>query len=180
MQSAITRIFSSGRFFIGVAVLTTFISFVCLSVFAFISVIKAVSHQVLHGTISAATTDEVGIDLLKMLDVLLLATVFYIISIGLYMLFIDADIRVPAWLRARDLDDLKQRVVGVLIVLLGMTFLETIAGPHDREDGLYTGIAIAVVMIPLVAMFAANLWAAGKEAERAEHDDRSADSPSDV
>ena len=45
---------------------------------------------------------------------ILLGTVLYIVSLGLYQLFIDHSLPVPRWLRVDDLADLKRDLINVV------------------------------------------------------------------
>lgn len=51
--------------------------------------------------------------MLTAIDAILLGTVLLVIGYGLYELFVDADIHVPAWLRVTIVDDLKSKLIGV-------------------------------------------------------------------
>jgi len=50
----------------------------------------------------------------QLIDTFLLGTVLYIVAIGLYELFIDPQIKTPAWLEIRSIDDLKERLLGTV------------------------------------------------------------------
>ncbi len=59
------------------------------------------------------------INLVEAVDLFLLGTAFYLIALGLYELFIDEHAPVPAWLEIHDLDDLKNKLLSVIVVVLG-------------------------------------------------------------
>jgi uncharacterized membrane protein YqhA len=82
-------------------------------------------------------------------DVFLLGTIFYIIALGLYELFIDDQVKVPTWLEIHTLDDLKERLIGVVIIVMGVFFLEKIVTWKEQIDLFQLGIAIAVVIAAL-------------------------------
>lgn len=84
-------------------------------------------------------------------DLFLLATVLNIVAIGLFQLFIRPDLspQLPAWLQVRNLDQLKSKLVGVIAVVLGVSYMATIVeGSRDRNV-LYLGFSIAAVIIAL-------------------------------
>ena len=58
---------------------------------------------------------ETIVEVLTAVDAILLGTVLLVIGYGLYELFIDADLDVPQWLRVYDLDDLKSKLIGVVV-----------------------------------------------------------------
>ena len=90
-----------------------------------------------------------GGQFIGIVDVFLLGTIFYIIALGLYELFIDDQVKVPAWLEIHSLDDLKERLIGVVIIVLGVFFLEKIVTWKEQLDLLQLGVAIAVVIAAL-------------------------------
>lgn len=84
-------------------------------------------------------------------DLFLLATVLNIVAIGLFQLFIRPDLspQLPAWLQVRNLDQLKSKLVGVIAVVLGVSYMATIVeGTRDRNV-LYLGFSIAAVIVAL-------------------------------
>jgi uncharacterized membrane protein YqhA len=78
-----------------------------------------------------------------------LATVLYIIALGLYALFVDDRLPLPAWLEIHDLDDLKEKLISVVIVVLGVLFLEQVVAWDGGRDLLGFGAAIALVVAAL-------------------------------
>src|SRR2546430_666113 len=84
-----------------------------------------------------------------MIDLFLLGTVLYIVALGLYELFIDDRLPMPAWLLIQDLDDLKNKLIGVVIVLLGVTFLGKVVTWDGDRNILFFGGASALVIIAL-------------------------------
>jgi uncharacterized membrane protein YqhA len=83
---------------------------------------------------------------IELVDYFLLATVFYITSIGLYELFIDDSIEVPAWLEIHTLDDLKVKLLGVVVTVLGVLFLGQIVTWDGQRELLGYGVSIAAVI----------------------------------
>ena len=50
---------------------------------------------------------------IEITDLFLLATVLYVIAIGLFELFVDDRMVLPHWLEIHDLNDLKEKLIGV-------------------------------------------------------------------
>ena len=69
------------------------------------------------------TLKDTIVDVLTAVDAILLGTVLLVIGYGLYELFIDAEIDVPLWLRVRDLDDLKSKLIGVVVAIIDVVFV---------------------------------------------------------
>lgn len=92
------------------------------------------------------------VGLLRELDIFLIASVLIITALSLYELFI-GDLDVPEGLLVRDLDALKARVLGVVVVVLGTTFLEHLVQWVDPRATLLFGLAIAAVAIALTFLY---------------------------
>lgn len=91
------------------------------------------------------------VDVLTAVDAILLGTVLLVIGYGLYELFVDTDLEVPAWLQVHDLDDLKSKLIGVVVAIIAVIFVGVFVDT-DRADevvsyglgagALVTGLAI--------------------------------------
>ena len=85
------------------------------------------SLEILKVVFSAVSSEyglkETIVEVLTAVDAILLGTVLLVIGYGLYELFIDAEIEVPLWLRVRDLDDLKSKLIGVVVAILAVVFV---------------------------------------------------------
>ncbi len=92
---------------------------------------------------------------LVVMDTYLVGATLMIAAFGFYSLFI-ADERssryvLPGWLTMRDLEDLKARVVSMLILVAAITFVDVAVETRDRESVLWMGLGIAVVIVALTA-----------------------------
>ncbi len=95
---------------------------------------------------------ELSIVLIQAIDIFLLATVLYIIALGLYELFIDDALVLPHWLEVHTLDDLKARLLGVIVVILPVTFLGKLVEWKQGQDILWLGLAVGVVLLAIAAI----------------------------
>ncbi|MEO1518104.1 MAG: YqhA family protein [Bacteroidota bacterium] len=86
---------------------------------------------------------------IEIVDIFLLATVFYIIALGLYELFIDDQIILPDWLKIKNLDDLKIKLITVVIVTLGVLFLGRIISWDGESELMGLGVSIGAVVAAL-------------------------------
>ena len=75
--------------------------------------------------------------------------VLYIVALGLYDLFIDDKLPMPSWLVIRDIDDLKEKLIGVVIVLLAVTFLSNVVTWNGNPNIVALGAAIGLVLLGL-------------------------------
>jgi uncharacterized membrane protein YqhA len=86
---------------------------------------------------------------IELTDLFLLATVMYVIAIGLFELFVDDRLDLPEWLEIHNLDDLKQKLIGVLIVVMGVVFLGQVVTWDGERNLLTLGGGIALVIAAL-------------------------------
>jgi len=89
------------------------------------------------------------VSFIEVADIFLLAIVLYIMALGLYELFIDGDLPLPEWLVIRSLEDLKEKLVGVVVVVLAVFFLGRVIESESPLEILYLGVGIAVVIAAL-------------------------------
>ena len=86
---------------------------------------------------------------LEIVDTFLVAMVVLVTSIGIYQLFINRRIPVPEWLRIYDIDDLKAKLIGVVIAVLGVYFLGKALAWDYGKDILPLGLSVAAVALAL-------------------------------
>ena len=65
---------------------------------------------------------KLAIEYVEGADLFLLAVALYILSIGLVNLFVSERIELPDWLNFHDFNDLKERLTGVIVVMIGVYF----------------------------------------------------------
>ncbi|ADV65671.1 YqhA family protein [Deinococcus maricopensis] len=99
----------------------------------------------------ADATEHLLVAAVQQADTLLVATALLIISLGLQMLFVGRIERVPAWLHIRTFDDLKAKLLGIVVVALVVKFF-SVAVEWDGGSGVLAyGAAIAVVILAAAA-----------------------------
>jgi uncharacterized membrane protein YqhA len=101
---------------------------------------------------------ETIVEVLTAVDAILLGTVLLVIGYGLYELFIDAEIDVPAWLRVENLDDLKSKLIGVVVAIVAVVFVGVFVDSNRAGDVISYGVGAGALVVGL-AIFA---WATGK------------------
>ena len=137
-------ILGSSRYLILLAVLAAFISAITLLLFGAYETGLEIYH-ILTGEIPKS----VAATFIEIADLFLLGVVMYIIALGLYELFIDDSVPVPAWLEIHDLDDLKGKLISVVIVVLGVLFLKQVVTWDGERNLLTFGGGIALVIAAL-------------------------------
>jgi len=93
------------------------------------------------------------VDVLTAVDAILLGTVLLVIGYGLYELFVDTNIKVPAWLQVRDLDDLKSKLIGVVVAIIAVIFVGVLVDANRAADVLSYGVGAGALVLGL-AVFA--------------------------
>jgi uncharacterized membrane protein YqhA len=97
---------------------------------------------------------QIGLFLLDV-DLFLIGATLLIAAVGLYELFIrevrtgNNALPIPAWLEMRDLDDLKGRVVGIIVVVLSVGFVEIALDYPNGQQVLELGGGVASVIVAL-------------------------------
>jgi uncharacterized membrane protein YqhA len=86
---------------------------------------------------------------LQVADLFLFATVLYVIAVGLYELFVDDRVPVPAWLEIHDLDGLKDKLLGVVVLILAVLFLAQAVNWDGGTNLLAYGASTALVIAAL-------------------------------
>lgn len=82
-------------------------------------------------------------------DTMLIATALMIIGFGLYGLFVDAMDSLPKWLRISTIDELKSKLIGVVVVALGVHFFALAYEHAHQESLLVVGAAVGLVILAL-------------------------------
>ncbi|WP_371169796.1 YqhA family protein [Aliiroseovarius sp. 2305UL8-7] len=90
---------------------------------------------------------------IEIVDIFLLAVVIQVVSVGLFQLYIKEDTSLPRFLIVETLDDLKSKLVSVIITMLAVTFLRHILSWEGGSDIFYFGAAIALVIYALTQFF---------------------------
>jgi uncharacterized membrane protein YqhA len=95
--------------------------------------------------------------LLLLTDLFLVGATLMIAAFGFYDLFItrshadSSSLRLPGWLRMRDLNDLKARVISMVILVAAVTFVDAAVESEGGLNTLYLGAAVALVIAALTA-----------------------------
>lgn len=139
----------TSRFIAMFAILGTAASAMAVFVYGAAFVVIAIWDALTSGKPNEDGLKHLTLQLVEATDAFLLGTVLYIVSIGFFQLFIDSDLNIPAWMRITNLDQLKTKLVGVIVVLLSVTFLGRVSNWKSGDDIAYLGVAIALVIAAL-------------------------------
>jgi uncharacterized membrane protein YqhA len=145
----LTRILALSRYFTVVAVIGILLASVALLMYEAVVVVTALGTVVStasNGEISSKLAKLLAIGVIEAVDIFLIAIVAHMIGLGLYRLFVDPQLPLPAWLKIRDLDDLKNNLVSSVIAVLSVLFLREAVGWDGERDLLSFGAALALVI----------------------------------
>ncbi len=148
----LTRLLESSRFLILIPVIGAMLAAAVAFLFGIFDLAHVVYFTIRDPNVS---TRYVTVAITEIADFFLLGTVLYIVSIGLYKLFIGPNIRTPVWLHIETLNSLKERLLGVITILVAITFLGLEVDWKGDIDIRALG-GIALVMATLIGLMIAN------------------------
>lgn len=149
------RILGATRYSVFVPAIASILGALLLMAQGSIEVVLAIIQAVLD---QRALKDTI-VAVLTAVDAILLGTVLLVIGYGLYELFVDTNIKVPAWLQVRDLDDLKSKLIGVVVAIIAVVFVGVLVDANRAQDVLSYGAGAGALVVGL-AVFA---WATKKK-----------------
>jgi uncharacterized membrane protein YqhA len=149
-MNALNKIMSLSRYIVLIAVFGTLVASLTLLVYEAIVVIEGVSRVIQKGVVSSDDAKLLAVYLIQAADVFLIAIAVYMISLGLYVLFIDNRVSLPSWLVFRDLEDLKANLVSIVIAVLAVLFLREAISWDGTRNLLELGAAFALMIGVLV------------------------------
>ena len=109
------------------------------------------SIQVIVLVISTLGTDKgIILGFLYIVDIFLIATTLLIFTVSLYELFI-SDIDAPEWMTAHSLNDLKVKLSSMVVLVMGIKFLEIFMKGGNAQDMVWMALAVTLVSGVLIA-----------------------------
>lgn len=157
------RMMGSTRYAILLAVFGIFVGSVSLLISSTFEMIIAV-WETLAGPGDVGDV-ELRIVLIEVVDTVLVATVLYVIAIGLYQLFVDSSISLPGWLQTHSLNDLELRLAGMSVTVVAVIFVTVALESHGNTNILGFGLATAAIIVAL-SLF---IYIEGKHGSHEDH-----------
>lgn len=93
----------------------------------------------------------ISVALIEVVDSLLIATALFVFAASMYELFINK-LSLPSWMLAQNLYELKNKLGGVIILVMAVKVLEHLVEWKDGYETLLFAIAVAVVSGVLIAL----------------------------
>jgi uncharacterized membrane protein YqhA len=143
------RILARARYAVFIPALASILGALLLMFQGSVAMVQTVVDVVTEGTKLKLTIVEI----LTAVDAILLGTVLLVIGYGLYELFIDEDLDVPPWLQVQDLDDLKSKLIGVVVAIISVIFVGVFVDTDRAADVISYGVGAGALVTGL-AVFA--------------------------
>lgn len=153
------QLLASSKYIVLVVVLSIYAGSVALILYEAAVVGSVIVATVQDATVSSEGGRLLAVGLLSAIDVFLIAIVGYIICVGLFVLFIDNTLPLPSWLLIRNLEDLKNNLVSVIVAVLAVLFAKEAVARTGDLDLLGLGIAVALMIAALTLFLVVNAFA---------------------
>jgi len=139
------RVIAFTRYAVFVPAIASILGALLLMVKGSVEMVRTIIDATVNGTKLKLTIVEV----LTAVDAILLGTVLLVIGYGLYELFIDEDLEVPVWLQVHDLDDLKSKLIGVVVALIAVIFVGVFVDIDRAADVISFGVGAGALVTGL-------------------------------
>jgi uncharacterized membrane protein YqhA len=149
LDGRMRKILGLTRYLVVVPALAAIVGAILLMAQGSIAMLQVVIQAVAEGT---SIKDSI-VEVLTAIDAILLGTVLLVIGYGLYELFVDTELQVPAWLQINDLDDLKSKLIGVVVAIIAVVFVGVFVDSKRAGDVVSYGLGAGALVIAL-AVFA--------------------------
>jgi uncharacterized membrane protein YqhA len=141
------RLFEISRYAVIIPSAASIIGAIVLMILGSIEIVRSALDVVLK----QVPLKETVVAILTSVDAILLGTVLLVIGYGLYELFIDTNLEVPDWLEINTLDDLKAKLIGVVVAIIAVIFVGVLVDTKSPSEVLYYGVGAGAVVLALAA-----------------------------
>jgi uncharacterized membrane protein YqhA len=93
----------------------------------------------------------IAVSLIELVDSFLIATALFVFAVSMYEMFIEK-IAMPEWMLANNLPELKEKLGGVIILVMVVTFLEHLVEWKEPLNSLLFAIAVGIASGALIAL----------------------------
>jgi len=141
------RLIEISRFAVTLPAIASLIGGIVLMVLGSAGILTATIYTVIR----RSPLKETIVSILTSVDAILLGTVLLVIGYGLYELFVDTNLEVPQWLEINTLDDLKAKLIGVIVAIIAVIFVGVLVDAKSANDVMYYGAGAGAVIVALAA-----------------------------
>lgn len=145
----LARLLDSSRYMVMLAVIGTFVGSAVLLLVGISEVVYAIVYAV--QSFGDVHSGELKAAMIESVDTFLVATVLFLIALGLYQLFVNSSIALPAWLQTQSVEDLEHRLAGLVIVVLAVIFLTQAFQWEGGIGILWFGLSAGVVILAVAS-----------------------------
>ena len=124
------RLFEISRYAVIIPSAASIIGAIVLMILGSIEIVRSALDVVLK----QVPLKETVVSILTSVDAILLGTVLLVIGYGLYELFIDTNLEVPDWLEINTLDDLKAKLIGVVVAIIAVIFVGVLVDAKSPNE----------------------------------------------
>ncbi len=139
------RLLEQSRFLLWGIVGTSFVMFLSVLLWSLYKTLSTVWNTVNGNSKDAA----IKVSFIELLDVFLIAAIFYVFTVAIYELFI-GDLDLPGWLAIHNLDELKAKLINITVLVIAVVFLEHFIEWNSSQVILENGIGAALVIGVLI------------------------------
>lgn len=144
------KLLASSRYLIILAVIGSFVAGTVLLIFDVFDTIQLVALLDDSFENPAKGGKLLMIEAIQLVDLYLVAVVVCFIALGLFELFIDDRLDLPDWLEIHGINDLKEILISVIMVVMAVYFLSVVLSWEKGDNSiLYLGGGIAVMIFAL-------------------------------
>lgn len=134
------------RLIVALGVTSAFVFSLSLFIAAIAQAYQTIRHALTHLQEEGAVK-HLMIAAVEQADVLLVGLALLIISTGMFSLFVNPAQNLPRALQINSFDDLKQKLIGIVIVALAVNFFSVALEWKGGTDILVYGAALALVIL---------------------------------
>jgi uncharacterized membrane protein YqhA len=143
------RILGGSRYIVLISVVGSLLAAVTVTVLTCVQLVRVVQEFFRAVPVIDELGKRVAVRAAELIELFLLGTVLYVIALGLYQLFIDREILLPKWLTIHSLDNLKERLIGTVVVMLAVSFLGFVVAWDGSINIIGLGSAVGLVIASL-------------------------------
>lgn len=140
------KLLAQSRYLIIIAVIGSLLASFLVIVYGGVHIVKITLEVIRQGSTTENMSKQVAIGAIELIELFLLGVVLYVIALGMYQLFIKQDVYLPAWLEISSLDNLKERLLSTVLVMLAVTFLGYAVTWDKTISIIGIGIGVALVI----------------------------------
>lgn len=153
----VSKLFGASRYLILLAVVGSLLAATLVMLFGIYDLFRIFLNIVQGNVYAEDVTKKVSVGAIELIELFLLGTVLYVVSLGLYQLFIEKEIPVPAWLKISTLDNLKERLLATVLVMIAVSFFGYAVTWDGSWNILAIGLAIGFVIIGIAYTLARSI-----------------------